>query len=99
MKITLVLVSVILLGNATACYAQLGDALRRAQDKANKAKKVSDIYKPWTPEEEHALGEAAAAKMVHIFGLYENPDMAKYVNLVGATVARLAGRDLPYHFG
>jgi len=85
-----------------ACVAvsegQVGDVLRRAQDKAQKAKKVADIYKPWTPEQERAIGEAAAAKMVHIFGIYENPEMTRYVNLVGSTVARQATRDVPYHF-
>jgi predicted Zn-dependent protease len=79
--------------------AQVGDALRRAQDKAQKAKKVADIYKPWSPEQEHVLGEAAAAKMVHIFGLYENAEMTRYVNLVGSTVTRQASRDVPYRFG
>ena len=78
--------------------AQVGDVLRRAQDKAQKAKKVADIYKPWTPEQEHAVGEAAAARMVHIFGIYDNPDMTRYVNLVGNTVARQAPREVPYHF-
>jgi beta-barrel assembly-enhancing protease len=83
---------------APASKAQVGDVFRRAQEKAQKAKKVADIYKPWTPEQEHVLGEAASARLVHIFGLYENPDMVRYVNLVGNTVARQAGRDVPYHF-
>ena len=93
------LIGLLILAYATPSNAQLGDAMRKIQDKANKAKKASDIYKPWTPEQEHALGEAASAKLVHIFGLYENPDMEKYVDLVGNTVARQASRDVPYHFG
>ena len=93
------LIGLLILAYATPSNAQLSDAMRKIQDKANKAKKASDIYKPWTLEQEHALGEAASAKLVHIFGLYENPDMEKYVNLVGNTVARQASRDVPYHFG
>lgn len=94
-----VAIAAMLFLSVSASYGQVGDVFRRAQDKANKAKKVSDIYKPWTPEEEHALGEAASAKLVHIFGLYENPDMSRYVNLVGSTVSRQADRDVPYRFG
>ncbi len=93
------LVGVILLNYAPVCCGQVGEVMRRAQEKAQKAKKASDIYKPWTPDQEHAIGEAASAKLVHIFGLYVNPEMTKYVNLVGDTVARQASRDVPYHFG
>jgi beta-barrel assembly-enhancing protease len=100
MKISCAAVAgVIFLTYAPAGRSQVGDVLRRAQDKAQKAKKAADIYKPWTPEQEHVIGEAASAKLVHIFGLYENPDMTRYVNLVGNTVARQATRDVPYHFG
>jgi beta-barrel assembly-enhancing protease len=98
-KLWAAIVGVILLSCAPVSKGQVGDVFRRAQEKAQKAKKVADIYKPWTPEQEHALGEAASARLVHIFGLYENPDMVRYVNLVGNTVARQAGRDVPYHFG
>jgi predicted Zn-dependent protease len=99
MKIALaVLVGVLSLPLAQRADGQLGDALRRVQDKANKAKKAADIYTPWSAEQERALGEASAAKIVHIFGLYENADMSKYVSLVGSTVARQAPRDVPYRF-
>jgi beta-barrel assembly-enhancing protease len=99
MKTVFAMLSVLFLVAVPVSEAQVGDVLRRAQDKAQKAKKVADIYKPWTAEQEHALGEAASAKLVHIFGIYENPDMTHYVNLVGSTVARQAGRDVPYRFG
>jgi predicted Zn-dependent protease len=36
--------------------------------------------------------------MISVFGLYENPAMVNYVNLVGNTAARQAPRDVPYHF-
>jgi predicted Zn-dependent protease len=97
-KVLVLLAGALFVSCAPGTNAQVGDVLRRAQDKAQKAKKVADIYKPWTADQEHALGEAASAKLVHIFGLYENPDMARYVNLVGNTVARQASREVPYRF-
>jgi predicted Zn-dependent protease len=79
---------------AQSTSAQLGNVLKNAQ----KAKKVSDIYTPWTPDQEQAIGQASGAKLINVFGLYDNPDMVKYVNLVGNTVARQAGRTVQYHF-
>ena len=64
----------------------------------DKAKKVSEASTPWTPEQEDAIGRAAAAKMIHIFGLYNNPEMTKYVNLVGNTAAQNSSRGMSYHF-
>jgi len=75
-------------------FAQLGNVLKNAQ----KVKKASDIYTPWTPEQEQALGQASAAKLINVFGLYDNPEMTKYVNLVGYAVARQSGRSVTYHF-
>jgi predicted Zn-dependent protease len=88
----------ILTFGASGTRAQLGDALRRAQNNAQKAKKAADIYTPWTAEQEKAIGEASAARLIHIFGTYENAEMVKYVNLVGNTVARQGGRTVPYRF-
>lgn len=79
---------------APAGSAQFGDVLKKAQ----KVKKAVDIYTPWTPEQEQAIGQASAAKLINIFGLYENPEMTNYVNLVGNTVARQSGRQVSYHF-
>lgn len=78
--------------------AQLGDAIRKAQNNASKAKRVANIYAPWSADQERVIGEASAAKLINIFGLYEGSDMVKYVNLVGGAVARQAGRAVPYHF-
>lgn len=83
---------------AASAEAQLGDAIRRAQTHADKAKTVAGIYTPWTADQERTIGQASAAKLINIFGVYENPDMVKYVNLVGDTVARQASRAVPYHF-
>jgi len=79
---------------ASPVSAQLGEVLKKAQ----KVKKAADIYTPWTPDQEMAIGQASAAKLINIFGQYENPDMTQYVNLVGNTVARQATRQVQYHF-
>jgi beta-barrel assembly-enhancing protease len=80
--------------SAAPAPAQLGGLI----NKAKKIKQGAEIYQTWSPEQESVIGEASAAKMVNIFGLYQNPDMVKYVNLVGNAVARQAPRDVPYHF-
>ena len=88
---------------ALPAFAQFGDLVKKAKDAANstpvkKAKKAKDIYTDWTPEQEDAIGQASAAKMIHIFGLYEAPRMARYVNLVGNGVAAQADRPVAYKF-
>lgn len=66
----------------------------------DKVIKVAEAQRAWSAAEEKAIGEATAAKLVAIFGLYEEPRAVKYVNLVGASVAQHATRqDMKYHFG
>lgn len=66
---------------------------------ADKAKKVADTQKEWTAEEEKQIGEATAAKLIAVFGLYEEPRAVKYVNLVGEGLAQFAPRQtLDYRF-
>jgi predicted Zn-dependent protease len=94
-----ILLALLLLTSAASTVrAQVGDVLRRAQNNAQKAKKAADIYTPWSAEQEQAIGEASAARLIHIFGTYENAEMVKYVNLVGNTVARQGSRTVPYRF-
>ena len=84
---------------AAICFLLLNARAQFGLDKVLKAKQVADAQKDWTPEEEKAVGEATAAKLVAVFGLYENPAMVKYVNLVGQAVAQYAGRqDISYRF-
>src|SRR3954471_19922319 len=75
--------------------AQFGGVL----DNLGKAKRVSDATTPWTPDQENAIGQAAAAKINHIFPLYENEAETKYVNLVAASVAQYGKRSMQYHVG
>ncbi len=91
-------VLVFILNFAAPLHAQFGDIVRKAQKVQEKAKKASDIYAPWTDDQERVIGEASAAKLINIFGIYEQPDMVKYVNLVGSAVARSGTRAVAYHF-
>lgn len=72
--------------------AQFGKIVQRV-------KRATETFTPWSPEQEDAIGQAAAAKMFHALGAYDNPPMDKYVNLVGNTVAQSgARRDIQYRF-
>jgi predicted Zn-dependent protease len=75
--------------------AQFGELLKRGKQ----AKQVSDAMQPWTAEQEQAIGEASAAKLVHVLGLYDNPEMTHYVSMVGNAVATHASRAMEYKFG
>jgi predicted Zn-dependent protease len=97
-----IVVLTLVLSFAVPLHGQFGDIVNKAkkvQDKVgDRAKKASDIYTPWTSDQERVIGEASAAKLINIFGLYEQPDMVKYVNLVGSAVARSETRSMAYHF-
>jgi predicted Zn-dependent protease len=106
-------IATLFLSLAAPCSAQFGGLIRKAQDKANQAKEKSDeaqkkvdkaaeakdLATPWNETQEQQVGDASAARLVGIFGLYNNPDMVRYVNLVGHTVAARAPRAVPYRFG
>lgn len=79
---------------AQASFAQFGGLVKNAQ----RVKKAADIYTPWTMEQEQAIGQASAAKLINVFGLFEDPEMNKYLNLVGNSVARQGSRIVGYHF-
>ncbi len=91
--------------------AQLRDLWNKAKQKKDQvdsktakeqkaAKKISEANKDWTPEQEEEVGENTAAKIIHAFGgLNEEPNLVRYVNLVGDTVALQGARtDVQYHF-
>jgi predicted Zn-dependent protease len=75
--------------------AQFGELLKRGKQ----AKQVSDAMAPWTAEQETAIGEASAAKLVAVLGLYDNPDMTHYVSTVGQALATHTSRPMEYKFG
>ncbi|MBI2682981.1 MAG: M48 family metalloprotease [Acidobacteriales bacterium] len=81
--------------------AQFGDVFRKSKKGVETAKRASDAMAPWSTDQERAIGEAAAAKLVHIFGLYDNPDMQHYVSMVGYAMVQHSQRatSLEYKFG
>lgn len=89
------LILALLAALALPAQAQFGDVLSGI----GKAKKVADATTPWTPEQENAIGQAAAAKILHIFPLYHNEAETRYVNLVAASVGQFGKRNLQYHVG
>ncbi len=71
----------------------------KTQKEQDLAKKTAEANKDWTPEEEEQVGENTAARLIHTFGIYDDEELARYVNLVGGTVARQGARtDVQYHF-
>jgi len=90
---------------ALLLQGQFGGITDRVKKVTNKAKPVTDRaqkavenYTTWTTEEEQAIGEATAAKMIAMFGLVDSPALVRYVNLVGSSVAQFAPRQVPYRF-
>src|SRR5436305_9985934 len=88
--------TVALLLLAASAHAQFGGWAGKVM---NKGSKVAEASRPWTPEEEQLIGDHAAAKLINVFGVYNKPDMNKYVQMVGSTVAQFGQRnDVTYHF-
>src|SRR5262245_58843603 len=96
--------------SATLLNAQFGGLINKAKERVDgakqKAKPVSDRaeravenYTAWTPQEEQQIGEATAAKMVAMFGVVDAPNLVRYVNLVGRSVAQFSPRQVHYRFG
>jgi len=83
--------TLVLVALSGCAFAQLGSVL-------NRVRKANDAFTPWSPEQENAIGQASAAKMIHVMGLIEDPALNKYVQYVGNTVARQANRPVSYHF-
>ena len=86
-KIVLV---VTLLAVATPAFAQLGGALRRAQQAKETKDKFDDLN--ITEEEERVIGEGVSARVRARFGVVQDPAVHKYVSLVGTTLGQLSER-------
>ena len=80
---------------AAPANAQFGEILKRGKQ----AKQVADATTPWTAEQETAIGEASAAKLVAVLGLYDDRDMTHYVSTVGQALATHVSRPMEYKFG
>ncbi len=91
----LIHISLLFAISAAPASAQFGQILKRGKQ----AKQVADATKGWSSEQEIAIGEASAAKLVAVFGLYDNPDMAHYVSTIGQALATHTSRPMEYKFG
>lgn len=85
-----------LLGAARPGEAQF---LNKLQKHMGEAQKVQKALAPLSADEERDIGRETASKLIGFFHLYKNDAMARYVNLVGSTVASQSERrDIQYHF-
>jgi predicted Zn-dependent protease len=73
-------------------------AKQKAKPASDRAERAVENYTAWTPQEEQDIGTATATKMVAMFGVVDEPKLARYVNLVGQAVAQNAPRQVPYRF-
>ncbi len=100
----------LLLVIASLASAQFGNILNRAKERVDKAReqakpvttraeRAAATFQPWSAADEETIGHATAAKMVAMFGLVDNPGLARYVNLVGQSVAQYAARQVVFRFG
>lgn len=80
---------------AAPVSAQFGNIMKRGKQ----AKQVADATAEWTPAQEQAIGDASAAKLIHVLGLYDDPAMTFYVSQVGDALASHASRPMVYKFG
>ena len=89
--VALLLLSVACLSSVAA--AQPGAEWRQRISSDEGSVAVSDIV------EEIIFGRAVAARIIGRYGLYENPELMQYVNLVGQTLSRGTNRpELEFHF-
>ncbi len=85
---------------APVARAQIFDRLKRGVEKVDeRTKKVQEAAKPMGVDEEREVGREVSAKLIAFYHLYKNDALARYVNLVGASVAAQSERqDISYHF-
>jgi beta-barrel assembly-enhancing protease len=72
---------------ASPAHAQLGSVLKKAQEAK---KKVDSAH--INEQDERALGEQVSAKLVEKYGVVQDPDVTKYVSLVGLVLAKSSPR-------
>jgi predicted Zn-dependent protease len=94
---TIVLTAFAALATAAPAHAQLGGILNKANKAADAKQKLDDLN--INDKEERQLGDQVSLKLRDRFGVYQNADVAKYVTLVGTTIAKAGTRpDLDWKF-
>lgn len=74
---------------ASPAFAQLG-GLSGALKKAQSAKKLADLKV--TEAEERQIGQNVSDMIIQEFGVYQDPNVTKYVTLVGSVLAQAGTR-------
>lgn len=98
MRLKLIVPAALLLTGCSGMQLAIGDKEIDVGKYVGAAKDLKDAL-TITPETEMALGREAAANMLAKYGLYDDRQLLKYVNLVGMSVARKAKRkDIKYRF-
>jgi predicted Zn-dependent protease len=88
--VTLVLTTATVLALAAPAHAQLSGILNKANKAADAKNKLDELN--INDKEERQLGEQVSLKLRTRFGVYQNPDVTKYVSLVGDTLAQASTR-------
>jgi predicted Zn-dependent protease len=93
-KSAIALALVLAASPASAQFGRIGDLARKA-DKAVKTLDSINI----TAQEERQIGLEVSEKIVQEFGVYQDPNVTKYVSLVGTVLAQASPRpDLLWEF-
>ncbi|MEO5971457.1 MAG: M48 family metalloprotease [Bdellovibrionia bacterium] len=88
--------------NRLRCFIALSALLGNACATPTAEEKQHEQYEQLSTslKDEKEVGRQMAAKLIGSMGLYDNPDVSKYVSLVGLTVAAQSSRpEITYHFG
>jgi predicted Zn-dependent protease len=98
---TRVLVFLALLNFSTLAHAQFGNILKSVDKINEKKKEVDEKRQEWnlSEQDEVRLGEQISAKVRTQYGVAQDPDVHKYVTLVGMALAKNSSRSkLAWHF-
>src|SRR5215467_7473618 len=96
-----ILVFIALLNFSTLAHAQFGNILKGVDKINEKKKEVDEKRQEWnlSEQDEVKLGEQISAKVRATYGVAQDPDVHKYVTLVGMALAKNSARSkLPWHF-
>jgi predicted Zn-dependent protease len=98
---TRILVFLALLNFSTLAHAQFGNILKGVDKINEKKKEIDDKRQEWnlSEQDEVRLGEKISAKVRETYGVAQDPDVHKYVTLVGTALAKNSSRSkLAWHF-
>ncbi|HEY2380380.1 MAG TPA: M48 family metalloprotease [Terriglobia bacterium] len=96
-RIKILVLAASLMGFAPVAHAQLKGVLgglKKVEDVKDKTEKNFDV----TPEEEAQIGAQVSANVRQKYGVVQDPEIHKYVALVGTTLAHRTESTVTWHF-